>query len=166
MPRVQPPMSILQPPSNILVSLCLVIAILPALHFHLSRSLSTLLSSNTACPTNSKLLLSPFDLSMFAGCCNQMHTTFDLHTHASLSSLSMRESDTCSGSHQAGDQVGIGYGIFLSPFRMFFLSSFVLASPPPPASPLPTLIQLELALFLSLLMSRPLLHFQSPICCL
>jgi len=78
----------------------------------------------------------------------------------------MRESDTCSGSHQAGDQVGIGYGIFLSPFRMFLLSSFVLASPPPPASPLPTLIQLELALFLFLLMSHPLLHFQSPICCL
>ena len=141
----------------------LVIAISPALHFHLSRPLSTSPSANTARPTNSKLLPSPFDSSTFAGRRNQTHATFDLRTCASSSSLSMRESDTRSGSRRAGDRVGIGYGIFSSPFRMFLLSSFVLASPPLPAIPYSTLIHQESPLFPSLSTSRPLSRFQSPI---
>ena len=77
--------------------------------------------------TLQNLLPLSFDSSMFAGRCNQTCAAFNLCTCANLSSLSMREMDTHSGSCWAGDWVGIGYGHFLSlshMFLLFFRSSF------------------------------------------
>ena len=115
---------------------------------------------NATHPSN--LLPLSFDSSTFAGCRNQMRAAFDLCTCANSSSSSMRESDTCSGSHQAGDQGGIGYGHFSSLF-ICFCSSSVLASPPFFAIPHATLIHQELPLLPLPSTLRPLLCFQTSI---
>ena len=77
--------------------------------------------------TPQNLLLSSLDSSTFAGHRNQTRATFNFRTCANSSSLSMRESDTRSGSRRAGDRVGIGYDYFrllFCMFLLFFRSSF------------------------------------------